>query len=304
MATATEPIDLNKEINLNENLYEFSEEKEHSKNININNINNDKSRNALNIDNLNLNTEENNEQNEEQKNNEENNIENEENNLDNNDNNNIDNNNEEEEQKEQQENSNEYVNQISKFESQNPQISDNINNNPKKLPPIKNPPAYLSMVHMNPEIQNSYENNHISIGDYPFLTTGKFMQINPHFILFRKNLRNLSDEIYNNTKRCLILKSSLQNSENILKQESNDVIIDVVEKIYMLKTMCSEEAKKVHELYKEVNAQFNKIIDVNRRLKLEVEKCEYKINHCENEIGYKLLNNPAYSFMKTNATTY
>ncbi len=68
--------------------------------------------------------------------------------------------------------------------------------------------------------------------------------------------------------------------------------------------MCAEEAKKVHELYKEVNAQFNKIIGVNRRLKLEVEKCEYKINHCENEIGYKLLNNPAYSFMKTNATTY
>ena len=290
MATA-EPIKLNKDLNLNENINEFSDEKEHSKNININNINNDNSGNALNLDNLNINTEENNEQNEEQKNNEENNIENEENN------NNIDN-----EEHEQQEISNEYVNQIEKFESQNPQISDN--NNTKKLPPIKNPPAYLSMVHMNPEIQNSYENNHISIGDYPFLTTGKFMQINPHFILFRKNLRNLSDEIYNNTKRCLILKSSIQNSANILKQECNDVIIDVVEKIYMLKTMCADEAKKVHELYKEVNAQFNKIIDVNRRLKFEVEKCEYKINHCENEIGYKLLNNPAYSFMKTNATTY
>ena len=290
MATE-ERIDLNKDLNLNENIYE-SEEKEHSKNININNLNNDNSGNALNLDNLNINTEENNEQNEEQKNNEENNIENEE------DNNNIDN----EEQKEQQENSNEYVNQIEKFETQNPQFSEN--NNTKKLPPIKNPPAYLSMVHMNPEIQNSYENNHISIGDYPFLTTGKFMQINPHFNLFRKNLRNLSDEIYNNTKRCLILKSSIQNSANILKQESNDVIIDVVEKIYMIKTMCAEEAKKVHELYKEVNAQFNKIIDVNRRLKFEVEKCEYKINHCENEIGYKLLNNPAYSFMKTNATTY
>ena len=296
MATATQPIDLNKEINSNENNLEFSEEKEHSKNININNINNDNSGNALNIDNLNLNTEENNEQNEEQKNNEENNNVNEENNFDNNNN---DNN---EEQEEQQEISNEYVNQISKFESQNPQISDKNNN--KKLPPIKNPPAYLSMVHMNPEIQNSYENNHISIGDYPFLTTGKFMQINPHFILFRKNLRNLSDEIYNNTKRCLILKSSLQNSENILKQESNDVIIDVVEKIYMIKTMCAEEAKKVHDLYKEVNAQFIKIIAVNQKLKLEVEKCEYKINHCENEIGYKLLNNPAYSFMKTNHTTY
>ena len=294
MATATQPIDLNKDLNLNENNYEFSQEKEHSKNININDINNDYSGNALNLDNLNIN--DNNDQNEEQKNNEENNNEN------NFDDNNNDNNEEQEEQKEQQENSNEYVNQISKFESQNPHISDkNIN---KKLPPIKNPPAYLSMVHMNPEIQNSYENNHISIGDYPFLTTGKFMQINPHFLLFRKNLRNLSDEIYNNTKRCLILKSSIQNSENILKQESNDVIIDVVEKIYMIKTMCAEEAKKVHELYKEVNAQFNKIIGVNRRLKLEVEKCEYKINHCENEIGYKLLNNPAYSFMKTNATTY
>jgi hypothetical protein len=287
MATV-EPIDLNKEINLNEN-YDFSEEKEHSKNVNINNLNNENSGNALNLENLNLNTEENNEQNEEQKNENEEHFEN------------NDNNNEEEEQKEPQENSNEYVNQISKFESQH--FSD-INNNPKKLPPIKNPPAYLSMVHMNPEIQNSYENNHISIGDYPFLTTGKFMQINPHFLLFRKNLRNLSDEIYNNTKRCLILKSSLQNSENILKQESNDVIIDVVEKIYMIKTMCAEEAKKVHDLYKEVNAQFIKIIAVNQKLKLEVEKCEYKINHCENEIGYKLLNNPAYSFMKTNHTTY
>ena len=39
MATV-EPIDLNKEINLNEN-YDFSEEKEHSKNVNINNLNNE-----------------------------------------------------------------------------------------------------------------------------------------------------------------------------------------------------------------------------------------------------------------------
>ena len=301
MATATEPINLKDEINLNENLSDFSQDKEHSKNIDINNINNDNSGNALNFANLNLNTEENNEQNEEQKNN------NNENNEDNINDENEDNNNEEQEEQKQEDNSNEYVNQISKFENQNPQISDNniVNNNTNKklLPPIKNPPAYLSMVHMNPEIQNSYENNHISIGDYPFLTTGKFMQINPHFILFKNSLRNLSDEIYNNTKRCLVLKSSLQNSENLLKQESNDVIIDVVEKIYMLKTMCAEEAKKVHELYKEVNGQFIKLIDINRRLKFEVEKCEYKVNHCENEIGYKLLSKPAYSFMKTNATT-
>ena len=40
MATA-EPIKLNKDLNLNENINEFSDEKEHSKNININNINND-----------------------------------------------------------------------------------------------------------------------------------------------------------------------------------------------------------------------------------------------------------------------
>jgi hypothetical protein len=41
MATAAQPIDLNKEINSNENNLEFSEEKEHSKNININDLHND-----------------------------------------------------------------------------------------------------------------------------------------------------------------------------------------------------------------------------------------------------------------------
>ena len=68
-----------------------------------------------------------------------------------------------------------------------------------------------------------------------FVSTGKFMQINPHFNIFTKQIDSLRDSIYDDTKRCLILKGSLQESSNFLKEESNGLIKDIVEQIYNLR---------------------------------------------------------------------
>ena len=78
------------------------------------------------------------------------------------------------------------------------------------------------------------------------MSTGKFIQINPHFNIFNKQIDSLRDSIYDNTKKCLILKGSLQESSNFLKEESNELIKDIVEQIYNLR-----------ELFEKVNGDLN-----------------------------------------------
>lgn len=65
----------------------------------------------------------------------------------------------------------------------------------------------------------------------------KFMQINPHFNIFNKQIDSLRESIYDDTKRCLILKGSLQESSNYLKEESNKLIKDIVEQIYNIREL-------------------------------------------------------------------
>ena len=141
----------------------------------------------------------------------------------------------------------------------------------------------------------------LHIGNNPFVTTGYFMQMNPHFYLLNRNIDTLRDTIYNETKKCLVLKGSLQQSENIIREESINVVKDVFEKIHMVRTMCQNEAKSITNLFSKVNAEFNKISKTQHEIKKEIEICNYRINHCENDIGYRLLVKPHYSFLRKTA---
>ena len=141
----------------------------------------------------------------------------------------------------------------------------------------------------------------LHIGNNPFLTTGYFMRMNPHFYLLNKNIDTLRDIIYNETKKCLVLKGSLQQSENIIREESIHVVKDVFEKIHMVRTMCKNEAKSITNLFTKVNAEFNKISKTQHEIKKEIEICNYRINHCENDIGYRMLVKPHYSFLRKTA---
>ena len=131
-----------------------------------------------------------------------------------------------------------------------------------------------------------------------FVNTGKFMQINPHFKIFNKQIDSLRDSIYDDTKRCLILKGSLQQSSNFLKEESNGLIKDIVEQIYNLRELFEKGNKGLNQTTNEVKESLKKLKDVQSKARKEIIECDKRINECENQIGYKLLGNPSYSFMK------
>ena len=159
---------------------------------------------------------------------------------------------------------------------------------------------YKNNISKNTIIETNSEGQ-LHIGNNPFVTTGYFMQMNPHFYLLNRNIDTLRDTIYNETKKCLVLKGSLQQSENIIREESINVVKDVFEKIHMVRTMCKNEAKSISNLFTKVNAEFNKISKVQHEIKREIEICNYRINHCENDIGYRLLVKPHYSFLRKTA---
>jgi len=127
---------------------------------------------------------------------------------------------------------------------------------------------------------------------------GKFMQINPHFNIFNKQISSLRDSIYDDTKRCLILKGSLQESSNYLKKESNGLIKDIVEQIYNLRELFEKGNKGLNQTTNEVNEGLKKLKEIQSRARKEIIECDKRISKCENQIGYKLLGNPSYSFLK------
>ena len=124
------------------------------------------------------------------------------------------------------------------------------------------------------------------------------MQINPHFLIFSKQLDSLRDSIYDDTKRCLILKGSLQQSSNFLKNESDGLIKDIVGKIYDLRELFDKGNKGLNQTAKEVQEGLNRLKDVQAKARKEIIECDKRINECENQIGYKLLGKPNYSFIK------
>ena len=132
----------------------------------------------------------------------------------------------------------------------------------------------------------------------PFMTTGKFMQIQPHFNIFSKRIETLRDGIYDNTKKCLIYKSCLQHSENLMREKANSVVKDLVEKIFNLRQMFIKSDKEINSIISETNSSvinLRNLQDVNRQ---DIDECGHRIHKCEGKIGYKLLGKPNYSFMK------
>jgi hypothetical protein len=141
---------------------------------------------------------------------------------------------------------------------------------------------------------------HFEAGEHTIDSKGKFMEINPHFGIIQKNINDLKDGIYNNTKKSLILKGSIQNSKNYIKQNSNRVYKSIVDKLYDIRQLFKKEMEKQKDSHLENMNLFSGVIEYNKKLKEELNQCEIMLNHCENQIGYKLLRNPCYSFLNTN----
>ena len=139
----------------------------------------------------------------------------------------------------------------------------------------------------------------------PFMTTGKFMQIQPHFGIFTQQIDELHNGIYENTKKCLIYKSSLQQSENLIREKSNSVVRDMVDKIFNLRQMFANANKNISMTISEVKHNVMRIEQIQAKTRKDINDCDHKINDCERQIGYKLLGKPNYSFMKRccNTTT-
>lgn len=136
-----------------------------------------------------------------------------------------------------------------------------------------------------------------------FISEGKFMQINPHFNIFNKQIESLRESIYTDAKKCLILKGSIQESSNFLKEKSNDVIKDIVRKIYDLRELLEKGNKGLNKTTQEVIDSVDKLKRVQIKSRKEIIASEKRISECENQIGYKLLGKPCYSFMQNNNIT-
>ena len=182
--------------------------------------------------------------------------------------------------------------QIDKFNKNNPEINLNENNVKEN---IINANIKKEIENPTNNIKNNESNNE---SNKIFLTKGKFMQINPHINLLNNHINILRDGIYDNTKKVLTLKSSLLDSKNFIKKNSNSVIMDLVNKLYDFRKAMEKENSGVKEELIEVEKQFNLQLKLHKKLVHEVKNCEHKINHLENIVGSHLLENPNYDFMK------
>ena len=143
----------------------------------------------------------------------------------------------------------------------------------------------------NMEEKNNIDNNNLE-------KNAKFMQINPHFSIFYKQIDSLRDSIYDDTKRCLILKGSLQQSANYLKEESSGLIKDIVEQIYNIRELFEKGNKGLNQTTLEVQEGLKQLKNIQSKARKEIINCDKRISQCEDQIGYKLLGSPSYSFMK------
>ena len=148
------------------------------------------------------------------------------------------------------------------------------------------------------ENEEENEENHYLNRKDPFMTTGKFMQIQPHFNLFNKRINTLREGIYDNTKKCLMYKSSLQMSENLMRERANSIVRDFVEKLYNLKELFMSSNTDADNIMNETRKGIMNLENVQKINKNEIKDCDYRLNRCERQIGYKLLGKPNYSFMK------
>ena len=149
-------------------------------------------------------------------------------------------------------------------------------------------------------------NNNINESQKTHESKGKFMEINPHFSVLQKNINLLKEGIYDNSKKTLILKGSIQNSQNYIRKNSNKVYKNIVDQFYEVRKLFKIQVEKAKNANLSNLKMFSGVIDFNQKLKKELNQCEYLLNHCENEVGYKLTKDPCYSFLKkeNNKTTF
>jgi hypothetical protein len=172
--------------------------------------------------------------------------------------------------------------------------------------------SFLNSNHYN-NLQNINENDDLNDSDdgnnyfidrtKPFLTTGKFMQIQPHFHIFSKQIDDLHNGLYENTKKCLIYKCSLQQSENLIREKADNVVKDLVDKIFNLRQLFTSANKSISATINEVNQNVLKVKQIQANTKKDMHECDRRVNACESQIGYKLLGKPNYSFMKRFCST-
>ena len=188
------------------------------------------------------------------------------------------------------------VNSLSHSNSYQENNKSNVTNSKINTEKINNYSTNIS----RDSLGNNKSKPHFEAGEHTIDSKGKFMEINPHCGIIQKNINDLREGIYNNTKKTLILKGSIQNSKNYIKQNSNKVYKSIVDKLYEIRQLFKKEMEKEKSSYLENMNMFSGVFEFNKKLKEELSQCENMLNHCENQIGYKLLRNPCYSFLNTN----
>ena len=100
-------------------------------------------------------------------------------------------------------------------------------------------------------------------------------------------------------------KSSLQMSENLMRERANSIVKDFIDKLYNLRGMFINPNTDATNLIKEGKKGAMNLENIQKKNKSEIKDCDYRINKCERQIGYKLLGKPNYSSMKRayNTTT-
>ena len=73
---------------------------------------------------------------------------------------------------------------------------------------------------------------------------------------------------------------------------------DIVEQIYNLRELFEKGNTGLNQTTQEVQEGLKKLKNIQSKARKEIINCDQRITQCEDQIGYKLLGNPNYSFMK------
>ena len=92
-----------------------------------------------------------------------------------------------------------------------------------------------------------------------------------------------------------MLKGAIQTSMNLVKEQSNQLIKDFIKKITDLQDLYTNDATGYGLIYDNIKNDINKLKEEENSLKHNVQICEYRVNRCENDIGYHLLGNKSNS---------
>ena len=124
------------------------------------------------------------------------------------------------------------------------------------------------------------------------------MQIRPYFGIFSRQIDYFYNDIYENTKKCLIYKNPLHHSEKLIRENVNSAVKNLVDKIFNLRQLFTNANRTISLTINDVNQNVIRVINIQTRNKKEINDCDHRINDYEGQFGYKLLGKTNYSFMK------